>query len=138
MPPEVQRLVLTYASKVNDGHMGPRKFWRLYLPRLKYHNPEIQMDVIQNKTTGGPATLVVEFNDRKEVIDCQHKHENDIVKALFEITRAKPIPIDARDSILANEYLQDKEQKLQAERAKLARRAAKREEERLAGGMPAA
>jgi len=24
MPPEVKRLVLTYAAKINDGHMGPR------------------------------------------------------------------------------------------------------------------
>jgi hypothetical protein len=32
------------------------------MPRLKYHNPEVQMDVIQNKTIGGPSTLVVEFS----------------------------------------------------------------------------
>lgn len=84
------------------------------------------------------ALIFLTEGDRKEVIDCQHKHENDIVKTLIEITRAKQIPVDARDSILANEYLQDKQQKLQTERAKLARRAAKREEERLSGGMPAA
>ena len=68
------------------------------------------------------------------MIDCQHKHEIDIVKALIEITKAKQLPIDEQDSILANEYLQEKERRQQAEMAKMARRAAKKEEERLAGG----
>lgn len=38
------------------------KFWRQYLPRLKYHNPDIPMEVIQKQVIGGPATLVIEFS----------------------------------------------------------------------------
>ena len=75
--------------------------------------------------------------DRKETIDCQHKHENDIVKALFEITRAKQLPIDERDSQLANEYLQETQRAAQAEVAKMSRRAAKKEAERLEAGVAA-
>jgi len=91
MPPEVKRLALSCAAKINDGHMGPRfvpsrpphsetqfvevavgvvtdvgrieyrKFWRLYLPRLQYHNPNLTIVVERRATLGGPATLTVEF-----------------------------------------------------------------------------
>lgn len=79
MPPEVKRLALTFASKNKGGHMGPRyatgfgvgrselgltgarKFWKNYLPRLKWHNPQVQMDVTRDSLVGGPATLTIEF-----------------------------------------------------------------------------
>jgi large subunit ribosomal protein MRP49 len=79
----------------------------------------------------GGAILTRTEGDRKEVIDCQNKHENDIVKALLELTNAKQLPINERDSILANEYLQEKERQERALAAKMAKRAAKKEEERL-------
>jgi hypothetical protein len=41
---------------------GYSKFWRQYLPRLKYHNPDVPMEVIQKREIGGPATLVIEFS----------------------------------------------------------------------------
>jgi len=138
MPPDVKRLALQCAVKINDGHMGPRKFWRLYMPRLKYHNPEVQMDVIRTQEKGGPATLTVEFEgDRKEVLDVQHKHENDIINMLFQLTQARQLPINDEDSRLADEYLRDKEQKVQTTLAREARYAAKREEAQLTGAMPA-
>ncbi|KAA8905374.1 hypothetical protein FN846DRAFT_951117 [Sphaerosporella brunnea] len=136
MPPEVKRLALTYSAKFNDGHMGPRKFWRVFLPRLKYHNPDVQMDVTRRSTIGGPATLEIEFaSDKKAVIDCQHKHENEIVKALIDLTRAKQIPINERDSVLANEHLLEEARLFRAKAAKMAKRAAKKEEERIASGV---
>ncbi|KAI5800037.1 hypothetical protein EDC01DRAFT_613014, partial [Geopyxis carbonaria] len=132
LPADVKSLVLSCAHKINEGHMGPRKFWRQFMPRLKYHNPDVHMDVIRTQLKGGPATLTISFEgDRKEVIDVQHKHENDIVKQLLEVTGGKQLPIDDRDSVLANEYLAEKLRKEQAEVTKLARRAAKKEEERL-------
>lgn len=73
----------------------------------------------------------------KEVIDCQHKHENDITKALLLLTRAKAVPIDERDAILANEYQRETLEREQAKRAKIAKRAAKREEARLEAGVTA-
>lgn len=41
--------------------MGPRKVWREYLPRLKYHNPAISMTVDRSHEQSGPATLSVFF-----------------------------------------------------------------------------
>jgi hypothetical protein len=61
-------------------------------------------------------------------------HENDIVRQLFEMTRAEQLPINEADSTLANEYLQEKERRKRALITRDARRAAKKEEERLGGG----
>jgi len=58
------RLHLTFARKINDGHMGPRKFWHTYLPRLKYHNPAVPMTVERTDDQEGPATLSVHFAGR--------------------------------------------------------------------------
>jgi len=41
--------------------MGPRKVWREYLPRLKYHNPAVSMTVDRSPEQSGPATLSVFF-----------------------------------------------------------------------------
>lgn len=41
--------------------MGPRKVWREYLPRLKYHNPAVSMTVDRSPEHSGPATLSVFF-----------------------------------------------------------------------------
>ncbi|PUU83019.1 hypothetical protein B9Z19DRAFT_232910 [Tuber borchii] len=61
LPPDVRKLGLTFAMKNADGHMGPRKFWRHYLPRLKYHNPDVDMQVTRERVSAGDATLVIEF-----------------------------------------------------------------------------
>lgn len=80
MSPDVRRIHLRFATKINDGHMGSRyailhppttldprlttsnsKFWRLYLPRLKYHNPAVPMTVERTEDQQGPATMTVTF-----------------------------------------------------------------------------
>lgn len=38
-----------------------RKFWRHYLPRLKYHNPAIPMIVERTTDTTAPATMTLTF-----------------------------------------------------------------------------
>jgi hypothetical protein len=50
---------------------------------------------------------------------------------LFELTKAKQIPINEEDSQLAEEYLQAKKHKEQTAIAREARHAAKREEAKL-------
>lgn len=135
---DVKSLTLEYAAKINEGHMGPRKFWRMHLPRLQYHNPDLQIRVTQRTTIGGPAPLVVEFaGARKETIECQHMHENDIVKALFAMTDAKPVAVNEQDSADANEYIAEQQRLKQAEVAQKAKRAAKREQALLDGPVVA-
>ncbi|POR34149.1 Uncharacterized protein TPAR_05673 [Tolypocladium paradoxum] len=64
LPPEVTRIHMDFASKINGGHMGAsrtrnRKFWREYLPRLKYHNPSIPMIVNRHDQCQAPPTMTV-------------------------------------------------------------------------------
>lgn len=61
LPPNVKRIHLSFAYKFNDGHLGPRRVWRYYLPRLKYHNPAVSMTVSRSHDQAGPATLSVFF-----------------------------------------------------------------------------
>ncbi|KAI9734705.1 MAG: hypothetical protein M1818_006692 [Claussenomyces sp. TS43310] len=63
LPPEVTRIHLDFAVKINDGHAGPRKFWRNCLPRLKYHNPAVPMSVTRTTNQEGPALLTIHFTD---------------------------------------------------------------------------
>lgn len=65
----------------------------------------------------------------------QHKHQNDIVNALYKLTKANPLPIDENDVRLATKYLEEKRRIEQADAAREAKRAAKREEKRLGGGV---
>ncbi|PNY28480.1 Uncharacterized protein TCAP_01571 [Tolypocladium capitatum] len=82
LPPEVTRIHMDFATKINGGHMGARfapaphsallssgppltsqtcnrKFWREYLPRLKYHNPSIPMIVNRHDQSQAPPTMTV-------------------------------------------------------------------------------
>ncbi|KAI0097813.1 mitochondrial ribosomal protein L51 [Nemania sp. FL0031] len=61
LPPEITRIHLDFATRWNDGHLGPRKFWRTCLPRLKYWNPAIPMLVNRSDNQAGPATMSIYF-----------------------------------------------------------------------------
>lgn len=63
LPANVRALRLKLAHRIDDGHMGARKFWREHLPRLQYHNPGLQVQVVREQIKGGPATLTVEFGN---------------------------------------------------------------------------
>ncbi|KAI0389201.1 CI-B8 domain-containing protein [Xylariaceae sp. FL0594] len=63
LPPEISRIHLDFAMKWNDGHLGPRKFWRECLPRLKFWNPAIPMIVNRSKNQAGPATMSIYFKN---------------------------------------------------------------------------
>ncbi|RDW82255.1 hypothetical protein BP6252_03367 [Coleophoma cylindrospora] len=62
-PPEVNRIHMDFAAKPSDGHMGPRKFFKQCLPRLKFHNPAVPMTVNRTTDVTGPATLTIHFAD---------------------------------------------------------------------------
>lgn len=59
LPTNVTKIHLEFAQRLNDGHMGGRKFWQENLPRLKYHNPEVPMIVNRTQEQTGPATLSI-------------------------------------------------------------------------------
>lgn len=59
LPPTVTKLHLEFAHKHNDGHAGPRKFWRHHMPSLKYHNPSIPMIVNRTRDQSVTPTLTI-------------------------------------------------------------------------------
>ncbi|KAI1649589.1 CI-B8 domain-containing protein [Daldinia loculata] len=61
LPPEITRIHMDFALKWNDGHMGPRKFWKTCLPRLKFWNPAIPMLVNRTPDQSAPAKMSIYF-----------------------------------------------------------------------------
>ncbi|MCJ1402667.1 hypothetical protein MMC11_005887 [Xylographa trunciseda] len=102
LPKDVKRIHLDFATKFNDGHLGPRHFFQHCLPRLKYHNPGVSMTVNRTTNQAGPATMTVFFatpptsaappstsvNERVEVINMKHRPESEILLKLLEVTKA--------------------------------------------------
>ncbi len=110
----MKRIHLEFAQKADDGHYGARRVWRVYLPRLKYHNPAVSMTVKRTADQEGPATLFVHFappsissfptapaaspktlsdhspSKKVETIDMKHKSESEILSRLLEMTKAMP------------------------------------------------
>lgn len=95
--------------------MGIRKFWKEYLPSVKFYNPDVAINVKRISLSAGetdkekikqlendmklikqcPATITVEYQDLqtpKVVLDCIGKHSNDILKEFVESTKAEPVP----------------------------------------------
>ncbi|KAI1800825.1 CI-B8 domain-containing protein [Daldinia bambusicola] len=61
LPPEITRIHMDFAKKWNDGHFGPRKFWKTCLPRLKYWNPAVPMLVNRTQDQSAPAKMSIYF-----------------------------------------------------------------------------
>ncbi|OKL61022.1 hypothetical protein UA08_03781 [Talaromyces atroroseus] len=70
--PAVTRIHLTYAKYIQGGHAGARHFWRNCLPRLKYHNPAVQMSVKQTDDQDGPAALTIFFTGQPNKKQAYH------------------------------------------------------------------
>ncbi|KAI1826898.1 mitochondrial ribosomal protein L51 [Xylaria intraflava] len=69
LPPEITRIHMDFAIKWNQGHLGPRKFWKECLPRLKYWNPAIPMLVNRSTSQDGPATMSIYFRQENSSSD---------------------------------------------------------------------
>ncbi|KAK4181087.1 CI-B8 domain-containing protein [Triangularia setosa] len=61
-PSDVTRIHLEFAYGL-AGHLGPRKFWKTNLPRLKFWNPAIPMVINRTRDAAGPAILSVYFRE---------------------------------------------------------------------------
>lgn len=101
--------------------MGPRKFWRAYLPRLKYHNPSVAMTVERTADQEGPASLVVSFApdgdrgssgsgsgsgsgstgeeqmDTQKSINCKHRTDDQILEELMRLTKGRAVEATATE-----------------------------------------
>ncbi|KAI0401192.1 mitochondrial ribosomal protein L51 [Xylaria palmicola] len=63
LSPDVTRIHMDFAMKWNNGHFGPRKFWKSCLPRLKFWNPAIPMLVNRSTDQDGPAIMSIYFRE---------------------------------------------------------------------------
>ncbi|KAK4228960.1 CI-B8 domain-containing protein [Podospora fimiseda] len=132
LPTEVARIHLEFAHKLNDGHMGPRKFWRQNLRRLKYWNPAIPMVVNRTHDQKGPATLSIYFREpgapiqqdtpmpsssndgdakappaadgeRLVTINMKNRRSDEILKDFLTKTGAVPVKPTAQEELLMQE-----------------------------------
>ncbi|KAI9680191.1 MAG: Chitin synthase, class 3 [Trizodia sp. TS-e1964] len=118
LPPGITRLTLSFNKKCYDGHSGPRHFWRSYLPRLKFHNPGVPMDVVRGEGAPGPATLTLALAGGVErVLDVRYKSAEEIWAQVRGAVRVQEVQEGVEDALL---------------RAEVAREVAKREEVRSA------
>ncbi|TVY94215.1 hypothetical protein LAWI1_G000171 [Lachnellula willkommii] len=61
LPPEVTRLHMDFVMTYDEGHKGPRHFWRNDLRRLKFYNPAIPMTVSRTENPDDPALMTIHF-----------------------------------------------------------------------------
>ncbi|KAF2005179.1 hypothetical protein P154DRAFT_518712 [Amniculicola lignicola CBS 123094] len=57
LPKDVSKISLEFHKQINGGHMGAKKFWREMLPRIKYRNPSIPIQISRHDSPSGPALL---------------------------------------------------------------------------------
>lgn len=120
LPKEVSRIHMRFAPKIDQGHMGPRKFWRHELVRLKYHNPAVPMTLDRAAAQTDPALMTVFFSspegsptssgsapttstsgdkapsdyssaERTETIEMTHRTQESIWADLVKVTGARQV-----------------------------------------------
>ncbi|KAE8339155.1 hypothetical protein BDV24DRAFT_77207 [Aspergillus arachidicola] len=154
--PAITRLHLTYAQKIYGGHQGARHFWRNCLPRLKYHNPGLQMTVKQTQEQEGPAALTIYFAERASnaasltaakvedkhapapestektaVLDLKNLDYKEIWNKVKMVTGAQDVPATAEEEAELQK-LEQMRQQSEKDRVRLAAiRQAKKDQERM-------
>ncbi|KLU91887.1 hypothetical protein MAPG_10836 [Magnaporthiopsis poae ATCC 64411] len=59
LPANITRIHMEFGLKNGQGHVGPTKFWRDNLPRLKFWNPSVPMIVNRTSEADKPATMSI-------------------------------------------------------------------------------
>ncbi|AEO71639.1 b9124158-759d-4bed-ba1a-1b9ce1a4c226 [Thermothielavioides terrestris] len=162
LPRDVTRIHMEFAHKINGGHMGPRKFWREALPRLKYWNPAVPMVVNRTRDQEGPATLTLYFREpgaslqsdvpqpsssteglakapapaegeRIVTIDMKNRRSEAILKEFLDKSGAVAVKTSPQDEVLIRE-IADREAQAAIDREVMRKRneEIKREQRRLA------
>ncbi|TVY56698.1 hypothetical protein LCER1_G002726 [Lachnellula cervina] len=120
LPPEVTRLHMDFVMTYDDGHKGPRHFWRNDLRRLKFYNPAVPMTVSRTENPDDPALMTIHFTsasaaastpppvpttspqtstapssptptERTEVFNIKSRKRFEILEQLMALTNAKKI-----------------------------------------------
>ncbi|KAI1427922.1 CI-B8 domain-containing protein [Xylaria sp. FL1777] len=115
LPPEITRIHMDFAVRIDDGHMGPRKFWRHCLPRLKYWNPAVPMIVNRGIPQDGPAIMSIYFRKR-ESTSLPSPNWEEIVRNMpplaqqphSSITHEHPAPLPEKDETVTTINMKNK------------------------------
>ncbi|KAK9241027.1 hypothetical protein V1525DRAFT_393488 [Lipomyces kononenkoae] len=98
LPSNVENILLEFKKLNSYGHMGARKFWRLYLPKVQFHNPNLPVSVVRTEATtevehkAAPCTLTIAFKDRSPVVlNIKNKHSDSILRDFVSATRATQV-----------------------------------------------
>lgn len=59
LPANITRIHMEFGLKNGQGHVGPTKFWRDNLPRLKFWNPSVPMIINRTPEPDKPATMSI-------------------------------------------------------------------------------
>lgn len=136
LPKEIYRINMQYASRIEGGHMGARqvhaetrfplrssltlcrKFQRLILPRLKYYNPAVSMNVDKSVPQDSSPTLTVflhssasrsaepspadqtDPNAIVKSIDMKNRTDEDIWQDFVKATGAQEVPATEEDTAM--------------------------------------
>lgn len=87
--------------------IGIRKFWKLHLPTIKFHNDNLQVlvkhvDAQPDELAQVPVKLIAHNGTNKVEIDCKNKHYDDILTSVIEATNAKPVSENVLKSLYIN------------------------------------
>ncbi|CAF9929714.1 MAG: hypothetical protein GOMPHAMPRED_005459 [Gomphillus americanus] len=132
LPKEIKRIHLDFAYNWNNGHLGPRRFWRQCLPRLKYHNPMVSMTVQRTTDQDSKPVMTIYFDGATtKTIDMRMKTDTDILQEFMESTNATEVTPSPEEALELEEV---KEQAVKSEEDRRRNKAellAEREEKRL-------
>ncbi|KAH7117043.1 hypothetical protein B0J11DRAFT_538182 [Dendryphion nanum] len=94
LPKEVSKISLEFHEKIEGGHRGARKFWREMLPRLKYRNPALPIEVLRHKDANGPSLLKI----YTKVISQTTSSPSTTTSSSDDVSESKPAhSVDIRD-----------------------------------------
>ncbi|KAF9634088.1 hypothetical protein BFW01_g4983 [Lasiodiplodia theobromae] len=152
LPKDVKKITMRFAPKIDDGHRGPKKFFRTMLPRLQYRNPALRITVDRTAAQSDPAVMNIIFSspsssattsteaqpattsaNRTVTIQMKHKTESEILQQLYEATGAQevePTEVEKEELQELKEY--DERSRRDSERQTEVNRQRKREAEMLA------
>ncbi|KAI1004804.1 hypothetical protein K3495_g3413 [Podosphaera aphanis] len=138
LPPNITRLHLIFPQTHYDGniarHKGAIKFWRQFLPQLKYHNPTVSMTVERLTEESCPCHMTIHYNSsttpstsekipakekkakasgvKTKEINMKGQTASQIIEQLLEVTKAKLVELSAKDAEKIEWVKQAKEKSL--------------------------